>query len=278
MAASAEKEGDWSLEEIGFPQDLVEIIVALLSVRDVCALSQCSRCWFALCSSDAVWLQLFRRRWPSLMQPCALAISDPRKVGSQHHACLQSRECKEYWVSKYFFEGWRAAYVRLHFEMANSAKKVVEFVKMTARQESLEVADYHKAMDMLCATHIAFQDVIVNLLLPSHSVLINLIGLHYSLVHLGVQMADAKKALVKSNAAERQVCLRWWSLGRWMNGFRRQDEMHVKMASLLELTEPSQNVLLQVIKRGTLHEVLRVQISADFKSSAWLWRDMHSQR
>lgn len=89
---------------------------------------------------------------------------------------------------------------------------------------------------------------------------------------------DVREALSNRNAGEKQVCLRWWSLGGWTNGFRRHDEMHIRITSLNDLTEIGRMHLLEVIDRGTLHEVLRVQISADFKSSAWIARSMHSQR
>ena len=36
--------------------------------------------------------------------------------------------------------------------------------------------------------------------------------------------------------------------------------------------------VLAVVTRGAVHEVMRVQISADFDTSAWVARDMHSQR
>lgn len=67
-------------------------------------------------------------------------------------------------------------------------------------------------------------------------------------------------------------------MGGWANGFRRRDEMQIRMASIANLTEPESVPLFQILDRGTLHEVLRVQISADFESSAWVQRDMHSQR
>ena len=55
-----------------------------------------------------------------------------------------------------------------------------------------------------------------------------------------------------------------------MNGFRRGDEMNVCIASLIKLLEPKQEQFLYVIQRGIMHEVLRVQISADFRTSAWI--------
>ena len=91
-------------------------------------------------------------------------------------------------------------------------------------------------------------------------------------------MKELKAFIARSKVGDRKVCLRWWSIGGWANGFRRRDEMHVRMASMSTLAEPESVGLFQVLDRGTLHEVLRVQISADFESSAWVQRDMHSQR
>lgn len=93
-----------------------------------------------------------------------------------------------------------------------------------------------------------------------------------------MEAKQVKECMARSQVGDRKVCLRWWSIGGWANGFRRRDEMHVRMASMASLAEPENLALFQVLDRGTLHEVLRVQISADFESSAWVQRDMHSQR
>lgn len=85
-----------------------------------------------------------------------------------------------------------------------------------------------------------------------------------------------RELLARSKVGDRQVCLRWWSIGGWANGFRRRDEMHVRTASMYEMADPERMSLFHVLDRGTLHEVLRVQISADFGSSAWVQQDMHA--
>lgn len=72
--------------------------------------------------------------------------------------------------------------------MAIKARAVGEIVNRLARQESVEVSDYHKAMALLCALGFDYQDVIVNLFKPTLSVLVNLIALHYCLFHLGVEV------------------------------------------------------------------------------------------
>lgn len=73
-------------------------------------------------------------------------------------------------------------------EMGRRAKAVVELVKARTRHESVEVADYQNGLMLLSTTGLALHDVLVFLLSPVHNVLINLIGLHYCLFHLGAQV------------------------------------------------------------------------------------------
>ena len=72
--------------------------------------------------------------------------------------------------------------------MADRAHSLVELVKQSARYESLEVGDYQRAMEHLCNTKMGFEDVQLYLLTAKHSVLVNLIGLHYCLAWLGIQV------------------------------------------------------------------------------------------
>jgi len=73
-------------------------------------------------------------------------------------------------------------------EMGRRAKAVVELVKARTRHESVEVADYQNGLMLLSTTGLALYDVLLFLLTPVHNVLINLIGLHYCLFHLGAQV------------------------------------------------------------------------------------------
>lgn len=73
-------------------------------------------------------------------------------------------------------------------EMGRRAKAVVELVKARTRHESVEVADYQNGLMLLSTTGLALYDVLLLLLTPVHNVLINLIGLHYCLFHLGAQV------------------------------------------------------------------------------------------
>ena len=178
-------------------------------------------------------------------------------------------------------QGWQSAYRNSHMEMGRRAKAVVELVRARSRHESVEVADYQNGLMLLSTTGLSLHDALLFLLSPIHNVLVNLIGLHYCLFHLnaqGSELEELKGFIARSKVGERKVCLRWWSIGGWTNGFRRRDEMHVRNVSISALAEPESVALFQVLDRGTLHEVLRVQISADFESSAWVQRDMHSQR
>ncbi|CAK9208284.1 unnamed protein product [Sphagnum tenellum] len=273
----------WSVEgSARLPTDVIYEIAAFLSERDICSLEICSRFWHELCSSDFIWFHLFRKRWSS-SEPIGVSsfLNHEVKESSQREDCVCTlvRPCGRHGLYKLPHEGWQAAYRNLHFEMERRARAVVEFVKLrAARHESLEVADYQKALMLLSTTGLDLYDVFLFLLAPVHSVLINLIGMHYCLLHLGIQGADMKELLSRSTAGNRQVCLRWWSIGGWANGFRRRDEMHLHTTSLYLLTELENNSVFQVLDRGILHEVLRVQISADFGSSAWVSRCMHSQR
>ncbi|XP_057832153.2 uncharacterized protein LOC131042847 [Cryptomeria japonica] len=260
----------WTLEDRHFPNDVALRIVSMLKVPDLCALGSSSVFWRQLCASDFIWASLAKKRWPCL----DLCGNNEEKNLNMS----QNAESSGYSKLAVPSQGWRAFYIKLHAEMAERAHSLVELVKQSARYESLEVGDYQRAMEHLSKTKMGFKDVQLYLLTAKHSVLVNLIGLHYCLACLGIQSEYVKEALAKNRIADKHICLRWWSLGQWVNGFRRGDEMHVCIAPLSKLLEPKQEQFLYVIQRGAIHEVLRVQISADFRSSAWVARDMHSQR
>ena len=71
------------------------------------------------------------------------------------------------------------------------------------------------------------------------------------------------KALRKRKIAERQICVRWWTLGKWSNGYgiRMNDELHSHQCTLLDIALGREEEVLAVLYRGAIHEVLRVQIS-----------------
>lgn len=84
---------------------------------------------------------------------------------------------------------WKGVYMKWHREMANRASTVVEFVKKCSSHESLEVADYLKAVNILCSLQLGFKDVQLYIFTKENHVLLNLIGLHYSIFMLGVQVS-----------------------------------------------------------------------------------------
>ncbi|XWS39069.1 hypothetical protein CRYUN_Cryun18bG0018500 [Craigia yunnanensis] len=78
------------------------------------------------------------------------------------------------------------------------------------------------------------------------------------------------EALQSSKISDRQVCVKWWKLGRWFYGFRMRDESHSRCVSLEDLATAEEEEVLGVLDRGAIHEVLRVQISfASSTSNLW---------
>ncbi|KAH9683275.1 F-box domain-containing protein [Citrus sinensis] len=69
------------------------------------------------------------------------------------------------------------------------------------------------------------------------------------------------EALKSRKISDRQVCVKWWKLGRWFYGFRMRDEYHSRWVSLADLVTKKEEEVLGVLHRGAIHEVLRVQIS-----------------
>ena len=69
------------------------------------------------------------------------------------------------------------------------------------------------------------------------------------------------ESLQSSKISDRQVCVKWWMLGRWFYGFRMQDESHSRCVSLEDLATSKDDEVLELLDRGAIHQVLRVQIS-----------------
>ncbi|KAH9765621.1 F-box domain-containing protein [Citrus sinensis] len=69
------------------------------------------------------------------------------------------------------------------------------------------------------------------------------------------------EALKSRKISDREVCIKWWKLGRWFYGFRMRDEYHSRWVSLADLVTKKEEEVLGVLHRGAIHEVLRVQIS-----------------
>ncbi|KAM1012324.1 hypothetical protein ACFX13_043197 [Malus domestica] len=242
-----------SLLPLHVPDDIALQIASLLPVWDLCALGSCSRFWRELCKSDCVWECLVRRRW-SLLE-----FSDHGSSSSSSTA-----------IEKPTSMGWRSFYIELHNEKAAIAAAVVQFVEKCSSSESLEVGEYQKAMRNLNQLQFGYQDVEMFLFKPKLTVLVNLLGLHYCLNWLRVPAECVLKALQSSRISERQVCVKWWTLGRWSHGYRMRDELCSRCFTLLDFGLAKQEEVLAVLYRGAVHEVLRVQICvADPSSTSW---------
>ncbi|XP_075486869.1 uncharacterized protein LOC142526392 [Primulina tabacum] len=228
------------------PDDIALQIASSLEVMDVCSLGSCSRFWKELCGSDCVWEVLCKDRWPAI----AWDQKSDQKMDSDS-------------------KGWRELYIFKHNEMAGKAALIHDFVERALAYESIEVGNYLKAIELLNSLHFGFKDVEMFLLKPKLHVLLNLVGLHYCIICLGVPVEYVVEALNQSQISERQVCVQWWKLGRWFYGFRLRDELHSRSITLGDLAAYNEEVL-GVLHRGAIHEVIRVQISiAKPMHSSW---------
>ncbi|KAJ8565981.1 hypothetical protein K7X08_008557 [Anisodus acutangulus] len=219
--------------------DIALKIASSLPVPDICSLGSCSRFWWSLCGSDYLWASLCKERWPSL----ALEI-ESASYNNQTH------------------EEWRVFYIRKHNEMAGKAGGVIDFVNRCLAFESIEVGHYLKAVRELDSMQFSFEDVHTFFLKSKHDVLLNLIGLHYCLIWLGLPGECVVEILNNSNISQRQVCVQWWKRGRWFFGFRMRDELVTCTVSLEDIATGKEEEVLGVLQRGAIHEVIRVQISA----------------
>lgn len=73
--------------------------------------------------------------------------------------------------------------------MANRASSVIKFVEECSQNESLEVGYYLRAIRELCSMEAGFKDVQLFLFTRQSSALLNLIGLHYSILSLGIPVS-----------------------------------------------------------------------------------------
>lgn len=94
------------------------------------------------------------------------------------------------------------------------------------------------------------------------------------------QVDTLKEALESKNIGGRNVCVTWWRLGRWFYGFRMRDEWHSCASTLMKLLlDEDEELVLGVLQRGAVHEVLRIQISANDHrtSSSTSWSSSYNQ-
>lgn len=216
------------------PEDIAIAVAARLQEADVCALGGCSRSWRSACDADCIWESLFRCRWPA-----ASVEASASRV-----------------------QGWKALYISQHRRMAVAISNVVEFVRSSLNNGSLESKYYLEAIaDLALIPDIGFLDVQFFLFSRNHSAIINLIGLHYSIASLHVLPTEVSKALQAHRVSERIVCVNLRKLGRWFYGFRLPDESESRRISLGELTMAEGAEILAILNRGAVHEVFRLQIS-----------------
>ncbi|XP_058758606.1 uncharacterized protein LOC131631844 [Vicia villosa] len=227
------------------PEDINNKIASLLQVRDLCALGCCSKFWKQLCFSDSIWQSLLTNRWPLLQSP----LSPNLKT-------------------------WRRLYFERHIDLGLRAVSVERFLKACSRNEALEVDDYLQAFEIVNDARFGFEDIQRFLFKPEMSVLVNLIGVHYCITNLGIPGDNLVEVLRTSEISNRHVCVKWWKLGRWIYGYRGRDELLFRWVSLADLATEENEFVLGVLRRGTVLEVLRVQISAvDHKSLPWSYQD-----
>ncbi|KAJ6821819.1 uncharacterized protein M6B38_130580 [Iris pallida] len=230
---------EWELKPTSLPDDVALTIASFLDTgSDVCSLGSCSRFWRELCAADCLWRDLARSRWPRL------ALSVRHADNTSNH------------------QGWRSFYITTHKRLSGCASIVIKSVEQWTNNDSLEVGNYLKAVSDLRSMDLGFKDVQLFLLAKKHSVLLNLIGLHYSIFCLGISPNDVTEALRACGVTERQVCVSWFKLGRWFYGFRLPDEHRSRKISLGELAMDKGEEVLGVLNRGVVHEVLRVHIKA----------------
>ncbi|GKB36401.1 F-box domain containing protein [Tanacetum coccineum] len=215
-------------------------------------MGKCSRFWKELCGSDHIWAGLRKDRWPSL-------VLDDNAGGDPE---FNPHQLQQQNLLDSNSKGWRGFYVNKNHEIVSKADVVIAFLKQRVSSESIEVNHYLVAMQNMNAMQFGFKDVVLLFFKEDHHVLLNLAGMHYCIAWLGVPADRAMEALYNCKIFYRQICVRWWKLGRWMYGFRLRDELISRKSSLIDLAMTEEQEVLGVLYRGLIHEVIRVQISA----------------
>ncbi|XP_038988716.1 uncharacterized protein LOC113463024 isoform X3 [Phoenix dactylifera] len=182
------------LSSNSLPVDVALNVVSYLETADVCSLGSCSRFWRGLCSSDFVWIALYKRRWPALG-----AGSQPRaSEGGGGGGGGGGGECSGDAEALSSPQKWRVLYINKHRQIASAVSTVIKFVQQCSQNESLEVGYYLKAVADLGLLELGFEDVQLFLFARKQNVLLNLIGLHYSIFSLA-----APKSLQLCGSLER---------------------------------------------------------------------------
>eukprot|EP00270_Netrium_digitus_P005453 TRINITY_DN1721_c0_g1_i1.p1 TRINITY_DN1721_c0_g1~~TRINITY_DN1721_c0_g1_i1.p1 ORF type:complete len:267 (-),score=43.48 TRINITY_DN1721_c0_g1_i1:335-1081(-) len=243
------------------PVDLLARIALLLSARDVSALALCSRgCSYSF-SCAAVWRAIYSRRRPNF-------------PFLRDHSFGYADEALEGRV-------WRQMYTEASQEASEVAAAAVALLELQGPAKlSVECPSFHRAMAALHPL-LSLEDVEETLLTKRTSPLINLLGIQFCICHLSIRGGQLREALERQHMSGRKLCMRWWVLGgRGQPGFRKRDDMRMVEVKLSQFTDDGDalgNEVAAVLRRGVQHEVMRIQIAADFASSAWVGRERHSQ-
>ncbi|XP_004291361.1 PREDICTED: uncharacterized protein LOC101306879 isoform 2 [Fragaria vesca subsp. vesca] len=237
------------MDSFPVPDEIALRIASLLEVWDLCALACCCSSWKELCGSDCLWESLTIKRWPSL------EFSDESESESESSSSTAIKRPKD--------KGWRLFYEEIHNQKAAIAAEVIDYVEKCSIHGSLEVTHYQKTIWDLYAIKFGYEDAVFFLLKPSLGVQLNLLGLHYCLNWLKMPTTRVVQTLRRKKIAARELCVRWWTLGKWSNGYgiRMNDELHSHQFTLMNIAIGKNEEVLAALYRGAIHEVLRVQIT-----------------
>lgn len=161
-----------------------------------------------------------------------------------------------------FVQGWKRIYALHLRKVSAGVSLVIKFVNDCTQNGSLEVGDFLKAIEELSGMDLVFEDVKLFLLPAKRGVMVNLVGVQYSMWKLGAAGDVVKEALGLRQVSERKVCVFSFRVGRWFFGFRLPDERTSHVVSLGDLTTSEESDLRSMLGRGAVHGVLRVQITS----------------
>lgn len=91
----------------------------------------------------------------------------------------------------YLHQGWKCFYIKWHREMAQRAASVAQHIEQCSSGASLEIRDYLKAIEELNSMQLGFGDIQMFFFRPRVSVLLNLVGLHYSISWLSMPVSNS---------------------------------------------------------------------------------------
>ncbi|XP_022955427.1 uncharacterized protein LOC111457456 isoform X1 [Cucurbita moschata] len=223
------------------PIDAALKIASSLQASDICSLGCCSRFCKQLCDSDYLWESLTRERWPYIN---VASVSSSSTLAQSPISM-----------------GWKSFYIQRHIEISRRAQAAVKFIEQYSPSSPIEGGDYLRTIVGLWDLKLSFIDAQMVLFKPHLNELLNLVGLHYCQSWLQVPGNEIIEALERCKISERQVSVKWWKLGRWFYGFRMRDEQQTRRVSLAALIAEEGEDVLEVLSRGAVNEVLRVQVS-----------------